>query len=97
MKKKICMIFLLCAILAGCGKTEMTEKDTSDRWGETQSLSVATEWAGVDFKEPDEVITLQNGQTFELKTYRYADDVVEAVYEGSGYELVIRRSKQPEY
>ena len=37
--------------------------------------------------------TLQNGQQFELSTYRYADDVVEAVYTAPGYELVIRRSK----
>ena len=96
MKEKyrmICSCLLLCAILTGCGKTETTGNDTSDRWGETQSLSVATEWAGVDFKEPDEVITLQNGQTFELKTYRYADDVVEAVYTGADYELIIRRHK----
>jgi hypothetical protein len=96
MKEKyrmICSCLLLCAILAGCGKTETTGNDTADRWGETQSLSVATEWAGVDFKEPDEVITLQNGQTFKLKPYRYADDVVEAVYTGADYELVIRRRK----
>ena len=97
MKKKCCMyicafLFTL-ATLSGCGGKITPATDSSGKWGETQSLSVATEWAGIDFEEPDEVITLENGQTFELNTYRYADDVVEAVYTAPGYELVIRRSK----
>ena len=97
MKKNCCMKICICLFvliaLTGCAGKSTSTSDTSPKWGETQSLSVATEWAGVDFQEPDEVITLQNGQQYELSTYRYADDVVEAVYTGPGYELVIRRTK----
>ena len=93
MKMKLCICLFALAALTGCSGKITPESDTADKWGETQSLSVATEWAGVDFEEPDAVITLQNGQQFELSTYRYADDVVEAVYTAPGYEPVIRRSK----
>lgn len=90
---KICICLFILGALSGCGGKITPAGDTAGKWGETQSLSVATEWAGIDFQEPDEIITLQNGQTFELNTYRYADDVVEAVYTAPGYELIIRRSK----
>ncbi len=86
------MIVVLTLILsfASCGINKNQIKEES--FGETQSLSVATEWAGIDFKEPKDTITLENGQITELKTYRYKTDIVEAFYTSDQDQLSVRRS-----
>ena len=86
------MAILLCQmfILAGCSKNASL-KDI-EGWGETQSLSVATDWAGIDFLSPEETFILDDGTQMDLTTYRYRTGIVEALYRGSGYELTFRRS-----
>ncbi len=72
---------------------ERIEKErASNPWGETQSLSVATEWAGVEFKAAPDEISLENGMTLLLSTYRYRTGTVEALYRGEDYGLIVRRS-----
>lgn len=91
-KKPFIYILLLPLILIACGKNSKNDVSLTNQWGETQSLSVATDWAGVDFVEPPATIALEDGQDVELTTYRYATGIVEALYAGEGYELRIRRS-----
>ncbi len=71
---------------------EMEEAYLVNPWGETQSLSVATEWAGFSFDPPAENILLQSGQEIELTTYRYMTGAVEAVYKSEDYDLRVRKS-----
>lgn len=61
-------------------------------WGETQSLSVASEWAGLDFGPSPEVIRLEDGRDMSLTTYRYMTGTIEALYQEAEYDLVIRKS-----
>lgn len=61
-------------------------------WGETQSLTVATEWAGVDFAAPPEEFTLEDGRVMTLSTYRYMTGIVEALYKSEDHELSYRQS-----
>ncbi len=91
-KKSLLFLMLLSVFLTACGKRAANENALTDQWGETQSLSVATDWAGIDFEEPPSSLTLESGQAAEMTTYRYADGIVEALYAGDGYELRIRRS-----
>lgn len=93
-KKTIILIaLLLCFILfsAACSKSG-AEKETEEGWGETQSISVATDWAGIDFQSPDETFILDDGRKIELTTYRYRTGIVEALYSGDDHEIVFRRS-----
>ena len=61
-------------------------------WGETQSISVAGQWAGVDFKPPSEDITLEDGRDVSLTTYRYMTGTAEALYRSDDNELTFRQS-----
>lgn len=72
----------------------LKNKDASEKWGETQSLTVATEWAGIDFPPPLETFVTDDGRQIELTTYRYRTGVVEALYRGDDYLLVFRRSNE---
>ncbi|MCR5790029.1 MAG: hypothetical protein K6G83_09095 [Lachnospiraceae bacterium] len=65
-------------------------------WGETQSLSVAEEWAELTFTPPAEEITLQNGKELKLTTYRYIEGTIEALYQAEDYELTVRKSADME-
>lgn len=71
-----------------------SQEDASEKWGETQSLTVATEWAGIDFLPPAETFITDDGSRIELTTYRYRTSVVEALYRGDDYLLVFRRSNE---
>ena len=101
------VLSFLSGILSGCsagGSTntqirsdrqllENVEKErTANPWGETQSLSVASEWAGFDFTPPAEEIRLDNGLTASLITYRYREGTAEALYRTDGNELSFRQS-----
>ena len=87
----ICFFF----ISSGCAKSS-TQREIEEGWGETQSLSVATDWAGIDFESPAETFTLNDGRNIELTTYRYRTGIVEALYKGEDYEVVFRRSDRLE-
>ena len=100
---KIALFVAICFLLAGCGtnaagpeaadETRATdETQATDGWGETQSLAVATEWAGVDFTAPAESFTLDDGTGIVLTTYRYRKGIVEALYQGDTYTITLRRS-----
>ena len=62
-------------------------------WGETQSLSVVSEWVGFDFTPPAEEIMLDNGRKISLTTYRYMTGTAEALYRADNYELTFRQSR----
>lgn len=84
---------MLCQILflTACAQSG-AENETEEGWGETQSIAVATDWAGIDFQSPDETIILNDGREIELTTYRYRTGIVEALYRGDDHEIVFRRS-----
>ena len=75
---------------------ELLEKAETARianpWGETQSLSVAEEWAGLSFTPPADEIELEDGSLIKLTVYRYMEGIIEALYSGEDYELVVRKS-----
>ncbi|MCR4656363.1 MAG: hypothetical protein K5770_09070 [Lachnospiraceae bacterium] len=72
---------------------KVEEARLANPWGETQSLTVATEWAGLDFAMKEEEIVLENGQKMELATYRYRTGTVEALYKSEGYELRVGKAR----
>lgn len=86
-----CLLACILLFTSGCG-TKQAGDEATDGWGETQSLSVATEWAGLDFDAPAESFQLDDGTQITLTTYRYRKGIVEALYRGDDYELVLRRS-----
>ncbi len=61
-------------------------------WGETQSMSVAEEWAGLSFTPPAEEIELEDKRLIKLTTYRYMEGIIEALYMDEDYKLVVRKS-----
>ena len=89
----LCMIMLHAALLISCGKRN-TQTEIEEGWGETQSISVATDWAGIDFVSPDETFVLDDGRTIDLTTYRYRTGEVEALYKGEDYEVVFKKSNR---
>ena len=91
----LCMIMLHAALLISCGKRN-TQTEIEKGWGETQSISVATDWAGIDFVSPDETFVLDDGRTIDLTTYRYRTGEVEALYKGEDYEVVFKKSNRPQ-
>ncbi|MCR4684587.1 MAG: hypothetical protein K5649_03880 [Lachnospiraceae bacterium] len=86
-----CLLACILLFTSGCG-TKQAGDEATDGWGETQSLSVATEWAGLDFDAPAESFQLDDGTQITLTTYRYRKGIVEALYRGEDYELVLRKS-----
>lgn len=62
-------------------------------WGETQSLSVVSEWVRFDFTPPAEEIILDNGRRITLTTYRYMTGTAEALYKTDNCELTFRQSR----
>ena len=85
------LLFFQILLLAGC-ETTSSQKNTEEGWGETQSLSVATDWAGIGFQSPDETFVTNDGKSIELTTYRYKTGIVEALYKGEDYEVIFRKS-----
>ncbi|MCR4909578.1 MAG: hypothetical protein K5985_12180 [Lachnospiraceae bacterium] len=101
---------LLCiGFLAGCTvSSDISQETVSDEkllsamrfysflqpWGETQSLSVATESSEVDFVPPSEDALPGESDPVPLLTYRYMTGTVEALYrdEEKNTELRIRKS-----
>ncbi len=85
-------VILLCQAFMFIGCAKNTTRNETEGWGETQSLSVATDWAGIDFNSPEETFITDDGTQMDLTTYRYKTVIIEALYRGDGYELVFRRS-----
>ena len=88
--------------LAACGSISQEDKNETaaeavtestvempNPWHETADLEEAKKGSGVDYEPPVEN-SLPEG--FSLSTYRYTDEIFEAVYNKSDEELVIRVS-----
>ena len=73
--------------------SDMKKTAIANPWGDTQSLDVAVESSGVEFTPPSEE-ALPVG--LMLKTYRYMEGTIEAVYEGGNDSLTIRKSNDRE-
>ena len=75
---------------------ELLEKAEKARianpWGETQSLSVAEEWAGLSFTPLEEEIKLEDTTLIRLTTYRYMEGTIEALYADEDYKLIVKKS-----
>lgn len=91
-----------CGSVNPAGKTEETAEAAAEAttenttqmpnpWKETADLEEAEKATGIDFEPPVEN-SLPEG--YSLVTYRYMDDLLEAVYEKEDGQIVIRVSKQ---
>ena len=87
----IALLLLQSLFFTACQKST-TPEETAEKWGSTQSLSVATEWAGVDFSVPADSFVTEDGMRIDLTTYRYRTGIVEALYQQDDYTVVLRRS-----
>ncbi len=79
---------------ASAAGREISEAEAylSGPWGETQSLSVAVDTAGVPFSPPPEDLFPETQEAVSLVTYRYLEGVAEALYALDGKELRVRKS-----
>ena len=89
------------SLLAACGssgtlKDEMKKSAIANPWGETQSLTVAIESSEVDFIPPKGDKVTAAGISLPLKTYRYMQGIIEALYTEGDAELRIRKSSEME-
>ena len=89
----LCLVMLNAALLSSCGKRN-AQTEVEEGWGETQSITVATDWAGIDFISPEETFVMDDGRTIDLTTYRYRMGEVEALYKGEDYEIVFKKSNR---
>lgn len=87
------LVIFCMTVLSACAKSSA---QIEEGWGETQSISVATDWAGIDFVSPVETLVMDDGRKIDLTTYRYKTGIVEALYKGEDYEIVFRRSNIPQ-
>ncbi len=72
---------------------DMKKTAIANPWGDTQSLDVAQNSSGVTYAFPEDG-SLPGGVS--LKTYRYMEGTIEALYEGGENELCIRKSNDME-
>ncbi len=57
----LCLIMVSVSLLSSCGKRN-AQTEVEEGWGETQSITVATDRAGIDFVSSDETFVMDDGR-----------------------------------